>query len=442
MSDVFDVDLGDLAEEDDDDFEFESDGDDEQENLNSAQHSVSYKKRRAALASALASKPQRRQTWEERYENDPLRADTPTVDFIEDTSQFSNKFIAISTDFSSTALIELREQLWTPHIQWARRSSLSRTATAAVAQEYTLLTDDMMDPLAQILIINSNSSQAVQTLLESEPLQLLGGVKHWQVHQIEVLGDEFSNLTNSLREPHIFVGMYNDSEIVDQLLDAQLQFFIKSGDRVSQFARLHNCSGESVGVVLLFNGKSNADAKSFLRLDPMHNNYIPSKSFQGPVNEQDVDGLHHLMARSFGQLNQLEQIHFMDPEDIFVDDDDFIHNEDLKEHRAANAEFLDELRKENVSYRYNRLDLEDFVGEDMDRKTLTTRNYEMSKFQKVRLQSAVEDSEFGGVFTTDVLSESSTIVEEDLGDHREEEEEEDHEIDNRDGENDDIEVAS
>ena len=39
--------------------------------------------------------------------------------------------------------------------------------------------------------------------------------------------------------------------------------------------------------------------------------------------EGDVDGLNHLMARSFAELTQLEQIHFMDPEDIFIEDDNF-----------------------------------------------------------------------------------------------------------------------
>ena len=52
------------------------------------------------------------------------------------------------------------------------------------------------------------------------------------------------------------------------------------------------------------------------------------------------------------------------------------------------------------SFRYDHLDLEDYIADDISKQTVATRNYEMSKFQRVRLQSAVEDADTSGMSST------------------------------------------
>ena len=57
---------------------------------------------------------------------------------------------------------------------------------------------------------------------------------------------------------------------------------------------------------------------------------------------------------------------------------------------------MKELNEQNITFRYSRLDLKDFIADDVSKKTVATRNYEMSKFQRIRLQSAVEDATAAG----------------------------------------------
>ena len=49
---------------------------------------------------------------------------------------------------------------------------------------------------------------------------------------------------------------------------------------------------------------------------------------------------------------------------------------------TANTMFMKELNEQNITFRYNRLDLKDFIADDVSKKTVATRNYEMSKFQQ------------------------------------------------------------
>ena len=65
------------------------------------------------------------------------------------------------------------------------------------------------------------------------------------------------------------------------------------------------------GNLILFNAKTNADAERYMALDPLmkaKNLYDKKKIIISPVNEQDVDGLHHMMARTFGEKTVLDQV--------------------------------------------------------------------------------------------------------------------------------------
>lgn len=89
-------------------------------------------------------------SWEEKYEDDPLKADVPTRDFEKPPERFEIRYFVMSKKFSS---LERREELWIPHLQWARRSALavpSEKVKAAVLSEFTLLSSDRMSPTAQV----------------------------------------------------------------------------------------------------------------------------------------------------------------------------------------------------------------------------------------------------------------------------------------------------
>ena len=427
-SDVFDVDIGMFAEEDNDEEENsdDDDDDDDEETIDEGRGELSlnekgelgkqvtsYKKRRAALASALAPQSQRpKQTWEERYDSDPLRGDAPTQDFLKEAPRFTNEYTAICSDFSSKALVDLREEVWIPHLQWARRSVLARDSQAAVTQEYTRLTDDLMQPIGQILNIQANSTDDVHQLLQSEPFVLCDIVEEWKVFRTETVSS--TNLTNSVIDPQIFVGLF-EPHVIDgnNLLDEQVKYHEASGTRVIKFNRLYDVDNNVlVGVQIVFNAKSNVESDRYMSDDPMRSHFKANKTIRGPINEQDVDGLHHLMARSFAELTQLEQIHYMDPEDIFLDDYQSVQIEGLEEHFTSNKLFIEAMNDKNITFRYDRLDLKDFVADDISKKTVATRNYEMSKFQRVRLHSAVEDADAGNVVSSAGIVPAETTQEE------------------------------
>jgi hypothetical protein len=73
-----------------------------------------------------------------------------------------------------------------------------------------------------------------------------------------------------------------------------------------------------------------------------------------PVNLQDVNGLHHMMAKSFGELSQLEQIHFQDPEDVLTEGEaqGLREIKGLPAHFEQNRQTLQALGEHSVSYRY------------------------------------------------------------------------------------------
>ena len=123
-------------------------------------------------------------------------------------------------------------------------------------------------------------------------------------------------------------------------------------------------------------------SSSSLSSPPVFQNGISS------VNIQDVNGLNHVMPRTFGDKTQLDQvrfyihfihiyiyfifylhkisitilllytiqIHFMDPEDLFLDNLIFDLPEflEIKEQAKLNQKFLEQLKQENISYRFHK----------------------------------------------------------------------------------------
>jgi hypothetical protein len=134
----------------------------------------------------------------------------------------------------------------------------------------------------------------------------------WELWAANII-DNHDNLTNPIRSPYIFFGSFK-SKVSSDDLDVQREFLATAGDRVCMLAHLFKESvddscNEPAGIMLLLNARSNADAKRFIDQDPLATS---GKYFTGsllsPVNEQDVNGLHHLMARKFGEKTQLDQV--------------------------------------------------------------------------------------------------------------------------------------
>ena len=87
---------------------------------------------------------------------------------------------------------------------------------------------------------------------------------------------------------------------------------------------------------------------------------IPSQMV-APVNKQDVSGLHHMIPRTFGERTQLDQLHFMDPEDLLMIEEG-VKEEEIEENRL----FLEKLENASISYRYERLEVIDFDADADD----------------------------------------------------------------------------
>lgn len=383
---------GDTAQVEEADVDEELDGE-EGDSDEAVEPAVTYKKRRATLASALAAtivpgSSARKQTWEERYDDDPLRADSPTKEWDKPPSRFTQNFLALSGPLGQDQdHLSARKANWLTHLQWARRSSLEPTASAAVLQGFTCLSQDMQRPNGQVLMLGANDTAAAILLIDSEPLaaaKCFSSSMGWTLYATEAVAG--LNLSNALREPMLFVGMYSNKAVGnEELLALQRSYHEQAGDRVVSMLHLRNLQNQFKGVAILFNARSNKDAQTYMSLDPAAAQYANSQL--GPVNEQDMDGLHLLMARQFSEKTNLEQIHHMDPEDLLL------LPSATTEQAQLNAAFLASLQARNITYRYTRLDLKDRIETEISTASVAARNSEMGKFQRVRLQSVVDDLE-------------------------------------------------
>eukprot|EP00428_Durinskia_dybowskii_P082998 CAMPEP_0170422984 /NCGR_PEP_ID=MMETSP0117_2-20130122/36754_1 /TAXON_ID=400756 /ORGANISM="Durinskia baltica, Strain CSIRO CS-38" /LENGTH=171 /DNA_ID=CAMNT_0010681699 /DNA_START=65 /DNA_END=576 /DNA_ORIENTATION=+ len=150
------------------------------------------------FAKTLRPKPKRSKTWEEKYEVDPLKSDYPTEDYHPPVDPFTKWFAC----YAQVESLPKRSEAWTHHMQWARRSILAQgmrekindtlalthdlIPSVIVEDDFTLLSDDRMGPIAQILIIRSNHTIDALSYLSKEPLSRHGGVSPWKIFELKL----------------------------------------------------------------------------------------------------------------------------------------------------------------------------------------------------------------------------------------------------------------
>jgi len=203
-------------------------------------------------ASMIRMKPKKRISWEEKYDFDPLKADSPTVDYVPPVDPFTKWYVGVGY-VTSTAMLKRRQEAWVHHMQWARRSSLlqglrhlkgriplsdiqlaaaatgrgselddeevteegilspilksdssERLIESAAAEagrlddlipdvrvecEYTLLSADCMRPSSQLIVFRANDSEAIRHYLQKEPLSVHGGVTPWALYEMRLEKD-------------------------------------------------------------------------------------------------------------------------------------------------------------------------------------------------------------------------------------------------------------
>ena len=358
-SKVFDDDLDEeilddenIEVEDDDDDEEETEGDEVGEGDGLVANS--WQERRQTMnaerdkkAAAIRAKL----SWEEKFEDDPLRADNPTKALEEEVEPYEKMFVVVG-DVGSE-MLSMRSKAWVHHMQWVRRSALLPDIEAKVKWEYTRLSHDSMGPVGQVIGIKANTSAEVRALLETEPLSVVGGVSPWKVFEFNQVKHE--NTTWELHDPRMFLGFdvegsSKSSDQYEKLAEKHDDYHIAGGrlstidpvmtaykgetvmqqhpimnhKRAVLVGRLISCDEDSTavnGTLVLFNAKTNADAERYISLDPLMQAkgvYDKKKSFISPVNQQDVDGLHHMMARTFGEKTVLDQVGFVFLRTFFI----------------------------------------------------------------------------------------------------------------------------
>mmetsp|Transcript_21795 Transcript_21795/g.48683 ORF Transcript_21795/g.48683 Transcript_21795/m.48683 type:complete len:551 (+) Transcript_21795:104-1756(+) len=403
--------------------------------------------RRELLKNAsIRLKPKKKLSFEERYDHDPLRADSPTVDHIPPVDPFTKWYLCFGA-VDSAGKLRKRQEVWTHHIQWARRSVLAQglrgaivaaematdtdegkkepeeddeevvevesaaeveakkaeslrrlralVPSAMVEGEYTLLSTDCLKPEAQVMSLRANNSKAVLEYLQQEPLQQHGAVSGWQVFEVkweknsedkDEDEDWIVPLDADVYDPYMFLSLFEGgpSQVEKKkLLDDSRTYHIaaatttaeddnqegkepysalyKNCTRMISLGRLHSVEDDAVaGQMAVLNARSRADALRYISRDPIADSQLQDSEFQyshlgmSAVNLQDVNGLHHMMAKSFGELSQLEQIHFQDPEDVLTEGEaqGLREIKGLPAHFEQNRQTLQALGEHSVSYRY------------------------------------------------------------------------------------------
>ena len=373
----------------------EDDSDDDKEGL-WQERRLSKKDDRERKAMILRSKL----SWEQRYEDDPLKSDKLAKILEPEIDNYQHTFVALG-DVAADDIAQ-RQQAWVHHMQWARRSALLPDTAAKVTWEYTRLAADCMGPAGQVLGIRANSSDIARSLLTVEPLFVTGAVREWQLFEFHQFLHENVSTNVALHDPKLSLGFFNQKEAAkgqdEEEQERHRNYHLHGGvtaagsistPRVSMMGRLVPCDDEHsskrrgvIGNLVLFNAKTNADAERYMAGDPMSSLLDRSMSSISVVNEQDVDGLNHLMPRTFGEKTVLDQVHFMDPEDLLelaVDD-----LAGLETHRKQNKEALRALEDAGLSFRYSRLGLKERYNAGVE---LT---------QKVRMLPSIEGLDIDG----------------------------------------------
>lgn len=348
----------------------------------------------------------KKSSWEDKYEDEPLKSvGTTTVELEKPVDRFQKTFVAFSFLSSKHNMHEFmdadsllvppssascfpasdrkkRSDAWEHHMQWSRRNILadydspSHTPPPAVVQQsLTLLSRDSIAPIGQLLTFRSNSSDAVVALLDKEPLSRHGAIKRWEVLDLQVdAGGHWDSdqqlLQQRLRShPFLSVGYFPPSTTPDrreallqgsllhELNECQKEESVPGGEgRVALFGRLVDpATGSLLGVLKMFSAKTAKAAATYAAADPSLSEM--TTKWVAPINLQDVSGMHHLMARSFGELTELDNIHGEDPEDLLLRELHLL--ESCPEHRSDNLQVVNQLVQDQVSYRYHRLNLKE-----------------------------------------------------------------------------------
>jgi hypothetical protein len=127
-----------------------------------------------------------------------------------------------------------------------------------------------------------------------------------------------------------------------------------------------------------------------------------------------VDGLHQAMPRTFAEKAQLQQVHFLDPEDLLRAEAAFVERLPNEEYRTQNERALAALQAVGLDYRYARISMEEsyYAKED-----LKNWNNDMALWQKLKQRSAQVKPTGGDddimIDTEDEVSETDIVTGED-----------------------------
>lgn len=395
--------IDDDSEEDDDDDELQDVVDrsstlEEEENADDEEEDDDMSEE--TNAKILMEKKKKILQIESQFEDDPLKANSPTRDWDPPVDPYSSWYIAISDIVDSSK----RSDAWMHHLQWARRSALLPNATAKVDFEYTRLSDDCMFPRGQIIGFRGNDSSDIVALLNDEPLFNHGGVNPWKLYQLHFKPN--AQLVTP-KNQNIFIGLNekktkmkskaksddddDDEMSVYGLEPNQVEYYLSS-ERTVIFGSLTPIdfgkdNNNANGIMVVHNAPSGKDAARFISNDPVikKSPKYYSSSVLSYINEQDVDGLHHLMARSFYEKTILDTIHFNDPEDILSEVLPTLPS--LPHHHEKNIKLLELLKEHKISYKYTRFDVNDRYGDVADSERAKSFNEGLDVFQTARLQS-------------------------------------------------------
>jgi hypothetical protein len=252
-----------------------------------------------------------RKSWEEKYEDDPLRSESPTMDLDLTAYVPYDKFFVLTGEISSTDMLQKRQEAWTHHLQWVRRNTLSpfEEKSVHIEWDYTTLSKDSMGPTGQVLGIRGNSSADIERILESEPLRANGGIQKWRIFEYHPVVHD--NATCIFKDPFIFIGKQK-SKPPKSLEQEQLDYHTHSNYRVASMGELTSVDkkGAEDEFLIVFNSKTVKGAEKYIREDPLIKSgaLALDPALVRPINIQDTDGLNHLMARSFTEARELNQV--------------------------------------------------------------------------------------------------------------------------------------
>lgn len=169
----------------------------------------------------LVKKVVKKAAKESEDENEEIvnNYDNPAWEEVGPTPERYNKTFVCIADITSSEMREKRSELFTTHMQWARRSYLSqdleehendennttsrmfyRPEKAFVQHDYTLLTEDCTAPTTQVVIIRSDDAQHVHDYIAQEPMAAHHALSPWKV--FEFVLESNSSTIQSIDEDH------------------------------------------------------------------------------------------------------------------------------------------------------------------------------------------------------------------------------------------------